>query len=410
MKLILGLLLLLLPCGVVTQAQAQTNRIAAAKLAAPPAAPRSSAGLELAKTLSLITGVAISPLLGVGAVGAWDYFSTPKEQRTHLDWYAEPVFWIPALLLVALVALKDILGTAAPSALKKPFDVAELIENKISGLVAAGAFVPLIIKIFGPHSVPGSQALLDSGLGAAGFAAIDVASVLNTLVTPFAIIAFLLVWLASNAITILIVISPFTSVDAALKTFRMVVLSLVTVTHFLNPYIGALVAVGIILVSYFLAGWSFRLFVLGWVFAWDFLTRRRTRFLPQANGNWMFTAEEIGGAPLRTYGRLVRGEDGQLAFEYGPWILMKKRSVAMPRGNYAVGRGLFYPEILLRQGDNARTLLMLPPRYRTHEEEVASTYEFGEVRDVGLLKGFIAGWALLKALVGLGPAVRPGTA
>src|ERR1041385_903063 len=173
MKLILGLLLLLLPCGVVTTAKAQTNAIAGAKPAAPPASNRTSAGLELATTLSMITGVAISPLLGVGAVGGWEYFSTPAAERAYLDWYAEPLFWIPALLLVALVGLKDILGTAAPSVLKKPFDVAELIENKISGLVAAGAFVPLIIKIFGPHSWQSPQALLDTSFVTAGFAAID---------------------------------------------------------------------------------------------------------------------------------------------------------------------------------------------------------------------------------------------
>src|SRR5262245_11166073 len=206
-------------------AQAQINQLAGPKpvAAAPAPAPSGappSAGLELAKTLSLITGVAISPLLGVGAVGAWDYFSTPKDQRAQLDWYASPAFWIPALLLVALVALKDILGTAAPSVLKKPFDVAELIENKISGLVAAGAFVPLIIKIFGPHSAPALQALWGHGLGAAGLATIDVATVLNVLLTPFAMLAFLLVWLASHSITILIVISPFTTVDTALKLFR----------------------------------------------------------------------------------------------------------------------------------------------------------------------------------------------
>ena len=50
--------------------------------------------MELAQTISLITGVAISPLLGTGAVGAWRYFQvkTPQE-RANLPWFAQPWFW-----------------------------------------------------------------------------------------------------------------------------------------------------------------------------------------------------------------------------------------------------------------------------------------------------------------------------
>ena len=91
---------------------------------------------QMAQTISTITGVAISPLLGMGAVGAWQYFKwqgTAESTRGPLPWYANPLFWLPALLIVGLVGAKDVFGTAAPSALKKPFDIAELLENKISG-------------------------------------------------------------------------------------------------------------------------------------------------------------------------------------------------------------------------------------------------------------------------------------
>src|SRR5262249_1331659 len=139
---------------------------------------------------------------------------------------------------------------------------------------------------------------------------------------------------------------PFTTVDTALKLFRMFLLSLVVVTHFVNAYLGGVFSLFLIVISYFLAGWSFRLLVMGWVFAWDFFTNRSNRFAPELNGNWMFTAGGLTGAPLRTYGRLFRAEDGQLVFEYGPWILMRKRRVPVPSGHYGVGRGLFYPEMM----------------------------------------------------------------
>ena len=48
-------------------------------------------GQQIAQTISLITGVAISPLMGVGVVGAWQYFQakTP-EQKAKLPWFANP--------------------------------------------------------------------------------------------------------------------------------------------------------------------------------------------------------------------------------------------------------------------------------------------------------------------------------
>src|SRR6185295_9560396 len=48
---------------------------------------KANPGIEAAQTLSMITGVAISPLLGVGAVGAWKYFETPEDKRANLVWY-----------------------------------------------------------------------------------------------------------------------------------------------------------------------------------------------------------------------------------------------------------------------------------------------------------------------------------
>ena len=49
-------------------------------------------GEEIAQTASMITGVAISPLVGVSAVGAWKYFKadTP-EKKAKLPWFANPL-------------------------------------------------------------------------------------------------------------------------------------------------------------------------------------------------------------------------------------------------------------------------------------------------------------------------------
>src|SRR5213593_2579846 len=131
----------------------------------PPKAANTP-GVEMAQALSTITGVAISPLLGVSAVGAWHYFRTPPAKRADLPWYAQPWFWVTGLVIVLLVFVKDCFGATLPPGWKKPFDVAELVENKLTALIAAGAFVPLFASVF------------DSGDGASlaamGFAALDM--------------------------------------------------------------------------------------------------------------------------------------------------------------------------------------------------------------------------------------------
>jgi MFS family permease len=343
---------------------------------------------QIASALSQITGVAISPLFGVGAVGCWDYCRAKTDaEKAKLNWYANPLFWFPALLLVLACVVKDTGGAMLPTAVKKPLDVAETVEHKISGLVACGAFVPIAASIF--HS-PEVQQTVTSALASAGFATVDLHWLYNFLIAPIAMVAFFIVFLASNAINILILISPFTSVDAALKGFRAAILASVTVTAFANPWIGAAWAVIIILISYVIAGWSLRLSHFGLVFVWDFISFRKRRFTPDAVANKLFLARKIKGVPSRTYGKLLRDGAGKLVLKYRPWLVLPERTLELP-GEYCVGQGLFFSEILELDGDDTRSTILLPPRYRSHEEQLASIYRFTDVRPIGLR----AAWAWL---------------
>jgi hypothetical protein len=377
-------------CGNVSFA-AETNSSAAAK---------STPGLDAAQAVSTITGVAISPLLGVSGLGVIKYFKTPVEKRARLPWYAQPWFWAPALALVLLVFLKDTLGTALPTAVKKPLDVAETIENKISGLVAAGAFVPLIAAIF---SMSGDDTAL---YGDNGLAMVNVAALFNVLTIPLAIAAFVVVWMVSHVINVFILVSPFTTVDAALKSVRLFVLGTVAGTSWLNPYMGAIWALLIILVCAFLAGWAYRLMVFGWAFVWDMVTLRKRRFQVAPAENWVFTAREIDKTPIRTFGKLSRGREGELVLKYRPCLFLPRRRLTLPPGRYVVGRGLFYSEIVQIDSDTTIPALTLPPRYGSHEQEVSSIYGLAGVEDVGLVKGIKAAWRWLSgAFVGEASAV-----
>ena len=345
---------------------------------------------KLAETISMITGVAISPLLGVSAVGAYKYFSTKSEDKASLPWFAHPLFWAPALLLVAACFVKDSAGIAIPTVLKKPFDVAEAVEHKVSGLVATAAFVPIAASIF--HSPDQTGASLTS----LGLATIDLHWLYNALMVPIAMVAFFIVFLASNAINILILLSPFTTVDAALKGFRTAILASVAGTSFVNPWIGAVWAVIVILISWLIAGWSFRLSHFGIAFIWDFFTGRKNRFQPDPKENKLFLGCKTLKVPTRTYGKLSRNDQGELVFNFRPWLILPQRTITLPIGIYEAGRGLFYSEIVRLEGEVTKTVLLLPPRYRGHEEAVAQIYGLHGTRDVGIR----AAWAWLKSLFG----------
>lgn len=375
--------------------------------------PAKTPGLELATMASQVTGIAISPLLGVSGVGAyqWVKASTPEE-KAQLPWFAQVSFWLPALLLVGLCAFKDTIAAVAPPGLKKPLDIAETVENKISGLVAAGAVVPSLVAL-GSKLMLESAALehapvLAGGFGVLPLAALDLSWLLTILMVPLSIAVFAVVWVVGHAINVLILLSPWGGLDTALKGIRTGVLSLVAATAYIDPVVGATLSVAIIILAYFMAGWAFRLMVFGSVFSWDFFTFRRRRFKLLADGNQLFTARDIAGAPLRTYGRLHQEAYGRLLFKFRPWLVLPERTVEVPRDGLVVGKGIFFSEVLgfEKGADRNTTLLLLPPRYVGHEELFARTYRISGTCDVGLRRA----WGWLREAFGFGAKKTPAAA
>jgi len=163
------------------------------------------------------------------------------------------------------------------------------------------------------------------------------------------------------------------------------VLGTVAGTAFLNPWVGAVWSLLIILICFLLAGWSFRLMIFGSVFTWDLVTFRKSRFKMEPESNWMFTAREVNKTPIRTYGRLSRGPQGELVLSYRPWLILPRRTLTLPSGKYAVGR-----DYSIRRSSNRQRLHAAaddaPPRYRSHEEELSSIYVLAGVQDIGAVK------------------------
>lgn len=365
-----------------------------------PAAP-------LASTVSTVTGIAISPLLGIGAYGAYQWAVAGTEaKKAALPWYAHWTFFVPALLLVAACAGKDTLGTVLPPGFKKPLDVLETIENKVSGLVAAGAVVPLSMSTLSKLVLSGDSAAVDHGINTGGlgmvlFGTADWSWLLSMATVPFGVAMFALVWVGSHAINVLILLSPWGAIDAALKAARTALLGLLTLSAAINPWLGALLSLVVIVVAYLVAGWAFRLTVFGTVFCWDFVSGKKNRFVPAENDNRVFSSSGLPGVPARTYGRLALRPTNELEFCYRPWLVMPERSAKVPvsGGQLAVGRGLFFSTIDVESGNS---MFLLPPRYRGHEEALLRVYHFVGVRDAGLRKA----WSVLKELLSGKPAVK----
>lgn len=357
--------------------------------------PAPTPGLDLAQNISLVTGVAISPLLGVSAVGCWKRFHSEGVPPEKLPWFAQTWFWLPALILVGLTALKDSFGTVVPTALKKPLDVLEAFENKISALVAAGAFLPLVVSF--THAAQSAGAFTGTGI-----ATLDLTPLYNIISVPVAIIIFGIVWIVSHAINMLILISPFSTVDAALKAFRTFILGSVVASSRFDPYVGAAWSVVLIIICYFLSGWAYRLMTFGSVFMWDLMTFGRMRFTPDPKANRMFLGRSISKVPIRTFGTLRKNDAGRLIFEYRPLLVFPQRTLELPPGRYVVGCGLFFSEVYLAEGEERTSTLLLAPRYRTHEQTLSDIYQFGPTEDAGIIKGIKSITKAIGELFGAG--------
>ncbi len=320
-------LVLVLALAVGGVAPASATEPAAAPAVDPDRA-HFTAGEELAKTVTVVTGVPISPLLGVSALGAFRWYRTAEPQRAALPWYAQPWFWGSGLALVFLFFANTTIGGLIPG-LKKPMDFVEEHENKLSALLAT----PIVV-------LEGQRLLAASGLlawlpaadgrgaplSSAGVASLVVAGSVDAWVAPLvklglgvlSIACFVVVFLAFHAIQVLIALSPSAILDMVLRTFRVSMLVVVAGAAGLDPYLGAAVGLSILLVAWFVAGWSFRLTVYGSVLSWDFLTGRDGGADPATAPLAAFSAKGLRGVPPRSYGRLETRARRRLALPLAP--------------------------------------------------------------------------------------------
>ena len=372
---------------------------------APPAndgeASKPLPGVALAETLATATGIAITPMLGVSAVGAWRYWKSPQEARAALPWFCSPWLWGPGLFFTLMLVLKEPLLGAVPP-LKKPVDALEVLENKASAIVATPAVIPMFLQSFGavtalavlqggttdlPLAVAGTAISIPGPLAAFGY---------GVAVALF-MVAFVVIWLAFHAINILILLSPFGFLDMLLRSIKFFVLAVLVIATWISPWLGAAFALLILLVSIPIAAWSLRLAWFGSVVSWDFLTRRH-RSVPEAGAPVAaFTANGGLGVPGRAWGTLQLAEE-ELTFTYRPWMVLRSRTVRLSARQTRLEKALICPLVRDTTSEEAPLLFRLPPRYRTHEAGLAVTLGATEVADAGAVRGLKAIGAWIREM------------
>lgn len=362
----------------------------------PAAAPAVHPGVKMAETISATTGIAISPLFGMGALGAWQYAYSPKEARAALPWHAQPWFWVTALVIVGALALKEPVLYLLPGA-KKPLDLLEVVENKASMLVAAPIVLHLAESAFRQASVA------PAGVVAAGLDAGPVA--LTMLGSVGLLCIFLCVWMAAHAVNLLILLSPSATLDMILRAFRTSILGGVAVSAWLNPWLGLIVAILVILIAIRLSGWSFRLMVYGSTVAFDFASGRRITD-PDAKGRMRaFLNRASDGLPRRSRGWLHLGPTGEVTFTGRslPWA--PPHAITIPANDARIVETLTGPDLVVAQ-PMPTALLVLPPRYSGAEESIARALgiSVGEPGTFARAWQSATGW--LRLTLGSAPAPR----
>ena len=148
----------------------------------------------------------------------------------------------------------------APPLVKKPLDLVELFENKLSALVAGAAVVPLIASQFAQIQRPETALLATpTGPGFASIFPLQFASA-GAAISVCTVLLFggVRSCLAhSHAINVLIALCPFGVIDALLKLVKTFFLGSVLSSYLIHPYLGAVVSLLIIVVAAMLAPWAF---------------------------------------------------------------------------------------------------------------------------------------------------------
>lgn len=351
-------------------------------------------GVELSRSISHLTGLAINPLMVAGGFGALRYYDTPLMQRESLPFYASPIFWVPSLIIGVIFFL----GGFVPI-LKKLLKSTEITINKVSPFLVAIPFMMGNFSSFIPD-LSTNQTFLFPSTSNTGMVCMlplffSIATALFLILLCISL--FFFVWLFIEAINALMLLSPNFLIDWILNIIKYSTLAIIFITSSISPYLSLAICAGIILLSLKISGWCFRFTLFGTVFAWDIISIANKRYHPNSQ-ILAFSVQKFKHLPKRTLGSLSRSStDESLLFSYRPWLLFPKRHIAIETKTFVIEKGIVFPSLC--ENDQKKRIFDFPPRCRSHEKSIATQLSVNQVLDSVSIKGIKAAIKWLKELL-----------
>jgi hypothetical protein len=371
------------------------------------------AGERIADEISRATGVAISPILGISVLGAYTYYTTPIEKRDQVPWHAKPAFWVPLLVILLGIILKDSSKIALPKIIVMPLDAVEILLEKNASavlglLVILSSITEKGIEQLHLAGYTGSISLLTSAHAAESIngtvSAVSTGPFETAFLYLLLTVVFGLVWVVSQSFNFLILLCPFSWLDLLLAVCKYSVVALLAGAYLINPFLGLLAASVIIAISLFLFARSYRFVIFGTIFSSDILFKKSRHNTMASNRIKCFAGSVMTEVPAMSYGFLTK-QDTALVFHYRPWLIFSSRAVKTSGTDdkCEVGKGTLSP-VIITPGYNANkylTLFRLRRMYHTHEGRVAEILGLKGVRDVAFGKSFREGFAWLGEQLGM---------
>ncbi|MCL2000662.1 MAG: hypothetical protein FWG74_04435 [Planctomycetes bacterium] len=241
---------------------------------------RISRGERINSAFVVLIGEAINPLFGVTAAGIYRYLRTDATERGNLPLYEQPAVWGPLLFIIILMAFNSTICGVAPF-LNTPLNILGNITN------AAGAAVllPLLLSIFADSfAAPAGDALARifhfASPAVHAAEASGVASIWLTLgwLACFIIglFSYVVVWLTAYTVDVLSLLSPWSIIDAFLKSSRLVVMGLLALLNQVSPGVAIVLAAGLVVFSACFSYIAFKYFLRAWKFIYRRVFARQT--------------------------------------------------------------------------------------------------------------------------------------
>ncbi|MFM7052677.1 MAG: hypothetical protein ACKOYN_11195 [Planctomycetota bacterium] len=335
--------------------------------------------MTIATAAAQVTGLAVSPLLVLVAIGLGDFLELGGFDAAPgtLPLHANPWLLGPCAFVLLLLGLKKFAAPAIPLPLRKLLDAGEYFEAKLSALLAAGVLLPAIASSVAAATGAGADAgpaPASAMLGFHGATALSAAAV---------VCLFGCVWVMFHMVEALTVLSPFAVVDAVLVVARLLVLAAIGLALLISPYLACALCLPIIVAACLVAGWCIRLDLFVLSVAGDLLFRRNGARSAASGRLRAFLASRAHGAPIRTMGHLEPAPGG-MVFTYRPFFAMPARRIAIASTRTGIVRGLLWST--MRDDAARRPIAALPPRYQAHHAEIARRFA-AETRDGALRRG-----------------------